>query len=77
MIPCGSAGQPCPRSATVTVRIAGVGDRRLCPECHAWQVAQGMDVRVLEPDAHVPEWRTRGLARDLSGRLFDRGRIAS
>lgn len=66
MKPCGSAGKPCPREATLTVRIAGVGDRHLCAECHAALVALGMDIRVLPANSFVPEWRTRSLARDLS-----------
>lgn len=66
MKPCASAGRQCPREATVTVRIARVGDRSLCRECHEWMVAQGMDVRELEPNAYVPMWRQRDLRRDLT-----------
>lgn len=66
MKPCGMAGPQCPREATATVRIAGIGDRHLCAEHLAWMQAHAMDVRVLEPNAFVPEWRTRSLARDMT-----------
>lgn len=74
---CGFAGGQCPREATATARVAMIGDRHLCSEHLAWMQAQGMDLRVLEPNAFVPEWRTRGLARDLTGRVMDHGRVTS
>lgn len=67
MKPCAMAGRQCPREATVTVRIAGVGDRSVCAEDLAVMQRLGMDVRVLEPNAFVPEWRTRLAAKDLTG----------
>ena len=68
---CGMAGAQCPREATLTVRIAGVGDRHLCAEHHEWMVSMGMDVRVLDPNAFVPAWRERSLARDTTGRVLN------
>lgn len=70
MHPCGNAGRQCPREATLTVRIAKVGDRHLCQECYDGLVALGMDIRILDPNAPLPAWRTRGLSRDLTGRVM-------
>jgi len=66
MKPCGFAGGQCPREASVTARISGIGDRHLCAEHLAWMQSAGMDLRVLEPNAFVPEWRTRSIRRDLT-----------
>lgn len=63
---CGSAGTQCPREAVLTARVFGVGDRNLCQACFDSYVALGMDVRVLDPNAFVPEWRKHNLARDLT-----------
>lgn len=70
MKPCGMAGVQCPREATVTVRIAGIGDRHLCAECWAWMQNHGMDARVLPAEAFVPEWRKRSLLRDFTNRVL-------
>jgi hypothetical protein len=70
MKPCASAGTPCPREAVLTARIPMVGDRALCQECHDAYVAMGLDLRVLEPNALVPLWRQRSLARDFTGRVL-------
>ena len=70
MKPCASAGRQCPREAVLTARIAHIGDRPLCQPCHDEYVALGMEMRVLEPNAYVPEWRTRSLARDMTGRVL-------
>lgn len=70
MKPCANAGRPCPREATLTARIAGVGDRALCQQCHDSLVSLGMSLRVLEPNAYKPQWLAdRRFARDLTGRL--------
>lgn len=70
MKPCQNAGRQCPREATLTARIAGVGDRPLCRECHDGLVAIGMDLRVLDPNAFKPTWLAeRTFARDMTGRL--------
>ncbi len=61
---CGSAGRQCPFNAVVTVRIFGVGDRHLCQSCFETYTGLGMDMRVLDPNAPLPEWRTRSLLRD-------------
>lgn len=60
----------CPREATVSVRMAGIGDRSLCAAHLDWCRSMGMDLRVLEPNAYIPEWRQRGLARDFTGRVL-------
>jgi len=70
MKPCASAGHPCPREAVVTARIPMVGDRALCQSCHDAYVAMGLDLRVLDFNAFVPEWKQRGLARDFTGRVL-------
>ena len=67
MKPCRMAGAQCPREATLTARIAMVGDRDLCQQCHDALSAMGMAIRVLEPGAHVPPWRQRDLRRDMQG----------
>lgn len=64
MKPCNMAGG-CPHEATVSVRLAGIGDRSLCPAHYEWCVSVGMDLRVLDPNAFVPEWKRRGLAKIL------------
>lgn len=56
----------CSRLATVTVRIARIGDRPVCSQHRAWMERTGMDFRVLEPSA-APAWRQRDLAKDLTG----------
>lgn len=69
---CGSAGRQCPREATLTARITGVGDRNLCRECFdAYVVLMGEDCRPLEANAFIPAWKQRGLARDFT-RAFGR-----
>jgi hypothetical protein len=70
MKPCASAGRPCPREAVLTARIARIGDRPLCQECHDTYVAMGLDITVLDPNAFVPEWRQRSLARDMTRRVL-------
>lgn len=50
------------------VRIAGVGDRRVCAEHLAWMTAQGMDFRRLDEATPVPLWRQQDLRRDLTPR---------
>lgn len=72
MKPCASAGKPCPREAVLTARIAKVGDRALCQSCHDEYVALGMDLRVLDPNAFVPQWRQRDLRRDLTASVLAR-----
>lgn len=67
---CRSAGRQCPREATVTVRIFKVGDRDLCQQCHDDLVAMGMEIRVLEPNAFVPQWRQRLGAKDMTARVL-------
>ena len=67
MKPCRNAGAQCPREATLTARIAMVGDRDLCRECFDALSALGMDIRVLEPGAFTPQWRQRDLRRDMQG----------
>jgi hypothetical protein len=67
MKPCTFAGG-CPREAVVSIRIATIGDRHVCQQHHDWMQQQGMDFRVLEPNAFIPEWRTRSLVRDLTPR---------
>lgn len=65
---CQSAGRQCPHEAVFTARIAGVGDRPLCQSCFdGYRVLMGEDIRAIDPNAYVPTWRTRGLARDESG----------
>lgn len=64
MKPCQMAGRQCPNDGTVLVRIADVGDRLVCEADFEWMVGAGMAVRRLEPDAFVPAWRQRDLARD-------------
>lgn len=54
----------CTAEATVVVRIADHGDRHVCEPHFAWMTESGMAVRRLEPDAFVPAWRQRDLARD-------------
>ena len=72
MIPCQSAGKPCPREGTVLVRIDRVGDRRVCPECAMFLIASaGIARRLDEP---VVTWRQRDLRRDFSGAI--KGRVA-
>lgn len=66
MRPCQMAGTPCPREAVVTARIGGVGDRPVCQSCFETMTGLGMDVRALDPNAYVPEWRQRDLARDMT-----------
>lgn len=73
MKPCMMAGG-CHREATVTVRIAGVGDRPVCREHHEWMVSAGMDIRELPAEAFVPLWRQHSLARDTTGRVLGVGR---
>lgn len=70
MKPCSSAGAQCPREATLTARIMSVGDRPLCRACFEQYVALGMDIRELEANAFVPEWRRKSLARDFTGRVL-------
>ena len=65
MRPCRSAGVQCPREAMLTARIAGVGDVPLCSQCFDAYVAMGMDLRALDPNAFVPEWRKHNLAKVL------------
>jgi ornithine carbamoyltransferase len=72
MKPCASAGTPCPREAVLTARIAGVGDRALCQTCFDAYVAMGMDLRALDPNAYIPEWRKHNLAK-----VLDHGRGAA
>jgi hypothetical protein len=74
MKPCQMAGKQCPRQADRTARIAGVGDRAVCQADFDWMVSMGMNVRALEPNAFVPEWRTRDLGRDQTGRVLVVGR---
>ena len=69
MHPCGFA-DPCFQAATVSVRLAGIGDRHVCQAHYEWMVQQGMDLRVLDPHSPVPEWRKRSLARDFTGRVL-------
>ena len=69
MKPCLMAGGQCRREATRTVRIDGIGDRPMCTYHADWIVLQGMG-RTLEPNAFVPEWRTRDLKR-----VFDRSAV--
>ena len=64
MKPCGWANA-CPHEATVSVRLAGIGDRSLCQTHYDWAVANGMDLRVLDPNAFVPAWKKRSLAKVL------------
>ena len=66
---CAAAGRQCPREAVLTARLAGVGDRPLCRDHFDAYVALGMDIRVLDPNAYVPEWRQRDLRRDFTARL--------
>lgn len=68
---CAMAGAPCPNEATITVRIAYVGDRALCQPDYETMVALGMPMRVLSPDEFVPAWRTRSLLRDDTGRVLN------
>jgi hypothetical protein len=70
MKPCASAGTPCPREATLTARIAGVGDRALCSQCFDAYVAMGMDLRALDPNAFVPTWKRNLAAKDFTGRVL-------
>jgi hypothetical protein len=56
----------CPHEGTVLVRIHGVGDRKVCPEHVSWMRDHAMDYRELPIDAHVPAWRQRSLARDMT-----------
>ncbi|HXJ66458.1 MAG TPA: hypothetical protein VNN79_22090 [Actinomycetota bacterium] len=67
--PCAMAGRQCPNPAETLVRIAGVGDRALCPSCIATLDALGMHFRRLDETQPLPEWRTRSLARDFTGAL--------
>lgn len=62
----------CTDEGRTTVRIHGVGDRRVCDEHLRWMAAVGMDYRVLPTQLPVPEWRQRSLARsmDRSTRLI-------
>jgi hypothetical protein len=70
MKPCLMAGG-CPHEAVVTARITMLGDRPLCQAHFDWLKSQmGDDCRALEPNAFVPEWRQRGLARDFTGRVL-------
>jgi ornithine carbamoyltransferase len=64
MKPCTSAEQ-CHREAVLTARIPNIGDRAMCQSCFDGYVAMGMDIRALEPNAYVPEWRQRSLAKDF------------
>jgi hypothetical protein len=66
-MPCRFAGG-CSRTGTILVRIAGVGDRRVCAEHRDWMTAHGMDFRELPVEAFVPVWRQRDLSRDETGR---------
>lgn len=68
MITCRMAGGQCPNESVATVRIDGVGDRPLCATHRDFVLAQGFG-RVLDPNVVVPEWRTRDLARDQTGRV--------
>lgn len=71
MKPCANAGRPCPREAVLTARIAQVGDRPLCQQCFVGlKGLMGEGIRALETNAFVPEWRTRGLSRDFTGRVL-------
>lgn len=67
MSPCRWPGQPCPHEATVVVRISDIGDRRVCAEHLAVMERLGMDFRRLDESQPLPEWRTRSLARDMTG----------
>lgn len=70
MKPCANAGRQCPRKATLTARVAGVGDRAFCRECFDGLIAIGMELRELEPNAYQPPWlRDKTFARDLAGRI--------
>lgn len=66
MKPCMCAGAPCGRTAVLLARIAGVGDRVMSRECFDIYVSLGMDLRVLDPNAPLPQWRRRSLAKDFS-----------
>lgn len=66
MKPCRSAGSQCPHEAVLTARIAGIGDVPLCQRCHDAYVAFGMDMRVLDPNAFVPQWRKGLRAKDMT-----------
>lgn len=67
MKPCRSAGTQCPREAVLTARITGIGDRSLCQACFdAYKTLMGEDIRALEPNAFVPAWKERSLARDFT-----------
>ncbi len=66
MRPCAMAGAQCPQAATVTLRIADIGDRSVCSEHHAWMESVGMSFRVLDPNAYKPMWMRGDLARDFT-----------
>lgn len=71
MKPCQMAGGQCPHEAVLTARIVKIGDRPLCQAHYDFLRSQmGEDCRPLEPNAFVPTWRTRGLARDVTGRVL-------
>jgi hypothetical protein len=57
----------CPNDALAKVRIFGVGDRHLCQVCLASLTRLGMDYRVLDEAAAVPLWRSRLIAKEMTG----------
>ncbi len=66
---CQMAGARCPETETVLVRIADVGDRRICGGHLATLDRLGMSYRRLDVQPFVPEWRRRGIAHDLTGAM--------
>lgn len=67
---CQMAGERCPETQTVLVRIADVGDRRMCGGHLATLDRLGMSYRRLDVQpAGRPEWLRRGVGHDLTGAL--------
>lgn len=66
---CQMAGERCPETQTVLVRIADVGDRRMCGAHLATLDRLGMTYRRLDAPVFIPEWRRHGIAKDMTGAL--------
>lgn len=67
---CQMAGEQCPRTDTIVVRMAGIGDRRICPAHLVTLERLGMHFRRLDDRAPLPRWRQQDLGRDLTGQVL-------
>lgn len=67
---CQMAGEQCPRTDTTVLRLASVGDRRICPVHQKVLERMGMHFRRLDDAAPKPLWRQHNLARDFTGRVL-------